>query len=281
MDASAAHADHEELTGRLRAAGCVFAEEEAHALLTATDDAASREVLVRRREAGEPLEQVLGWAEIGGVRVAVRPGVFVPRRRTELLARLAADHLAGRRGGGGAGRLVDLCCGAAPVPAVVLAELPDIEVIACDLDPVATAAARQTLAGHPGATVLTGDLFAPLPRTWCGTVDVVSANAPYVPSRALATMPAEARLHEPVAALDGGADGLGVHRRIAAEVAGWLAPGGVLVVELAPDQLEDAVLMYAALGLRAQVHHEPSLDAVAVVVSANSSRAPRPHRLRS
>ncbi|MGN0064204.1 MAG: hypothetical protein ACI379_08170, partial [Nocardioides sp.] len=77
------------LTLRLRAAGCVFAEDEADALLSTTDDPQLRERLVRRREAGEPLEQVLGWAEVGGVRVAVRPGVFVPRRRTELLARLA------------------------------------------------------------------------------------------------------------------------------------------------------------------------------------------------
>ncbi|MGN0063514.1 MAG: methyltransferase, partial [Nocardioides sp.] len=179
---------------------------------------------------------------------------------------LAVRHLAARAADAGPGRLLDLCCGAAPVPAVVLDQLPGTEVLACDVDPAATAAAALTLAGHPSAAVLTGDLFAPVPAHWRGTVDVVSANAPYVPSRALATMPAEARLHEPVRALDGGADGLAVHRRIAEQVSGWLAPDGVLLVELAPDQLDEAAAMYAAHGLLATVHTDPALDATALVV---------------
>src|SRR6476469_2893108 len=90
----------------LRAAGCVFAEDEAALLAAAAASEAELDGMVARRASGVPLEHVLGWAEFCGLRIAVGPGVFVPRRRTELLVRLATPLL--RPGD----VVVELCCGA-------------------------------------------------------------------------------------------------------------------------------------------------------------------------
>ena len=96
-----------DVVATLRAAGCVFAEDEARLLVDAARSPAELTALLERRVAGEPLEHLLGWAEFCGLRIAVAPGVFVPRRRTELLVRLAAPLL--QRGD----VVVELCCGAA------------------------------------------------------------------------------------------------------------------------------------------------------------------------
>lgn len=238
---------------RLRAAGCVRAEDEAALLLDAAgDDAGQLESLVARREAGEPLEHVVGWAEIAGVRVVAAPGVFVPRHRTEHLATqalaLAADVVAAR----GSVVVVDLCCGSGAVAAVVLAGLPAraAQVHAADVDPVAVDCARRTLAGT-GAEVHVGDLDAALPDHLRGRVDVLVANVPYVPSAAVDGLPREAR-HEPRLALDGGADGLDLVRRVAACAGRWLAPGGHVLVEVADDQADAALAAFTAAGLVAQ-----------------------------
>ena len=131
-----------------------------------------------------------------------------------------------------------------------------------DVDPVALAYARANL---PGAEVHAGDLWSALPARLAGRVDVVAANAPYVPTDALATMPAEARDHEPHAALDGGRDGLRLHRRVAAGAPRWLAPGGVLVLETSRPQAEATLAAVAAAGLRARVVTDDATDGTAVV----------------
>ena len=203
---------------RLRAAGCVFAEDEARLLAGTGLSGDDLEDLVARRVAGEPLETVLGWVEFAGRRLVVAPGVFVPRRRTELLARVAASY-ADR-----SSTLLELCCGVAPVAAVV----PAGEVHASDVDPVALECAARNV---PHGTLHLSDLYDALPDGLRGRVDVLVANAPYVPTDRIALMPPEARDHEPAVALDGGVDGVDLHRRIAAGATAWLAPGGVLLVE--------------------------------------------------
>jgi release factor glutamine methyltransferase len=214
---------------RLRAAGCVYAEDEADVLLRQTSDAATLEELVSRREQGEPLEYVVGWAQFCGLRIAVEPGVFVPRRRSEALA-LAAAALA--RSLGQRPRVVDVCCGSGAIGAVVASATP-VDLYATDVDPVAVRCARRNLAA---ATVLQGDLFEPLPPQLRGLLGLVVANAPYVPTGEIPFLPTEARLYEQPAALDGGPDGLDVHRRIAAAATEWLKPGGYLLIEVADSQ---------------------------------------------
>ncbi|MCG3041816.1 putative protein N(5)-glutamine methyltransferase [Streptomyces sp. S1A] len=232
------------VAARLRAAGCVFAEDEARLMLSAARDPGELAAMVERRAGGLPLEHVLGWAEFCGLRVAVEPGVFVPRRRTEFLARRAAA-LAGRRRGA---VVLDLCCGSGAVGAAVAAATEGVELHAADVDPAAVRCARRNLAAA-GGRVYEGDLYAPLPSALRGRVDVLVANAPYVPTDEMGLLPAEAREHEPPVALDGGPDGLGVQRRVIEEAPRWLAPGGRLLVETGGHQATRTAEAVARAGL--------------------------------
>lgn len=233
-----------EVVARLRAAGCVFAEDEARLLADAATSPADLAAMVARRTAGVPLEHVVGWAEFRGLRILLDDGVFVPRPRTEMLAREAA-----RLAAPGA-LVVDLCCGSGALGAAVLAAVPDVALHAVDVDPAAVACARRNL---PGAEVHEGDLYEPLPPALHGRVAVLVANVPYVPTGAIALMPPEARLHEPAVALDGGADGLDVLRRVAAQAPRWLAPGGHLLVESSDRQAERAARVMTRAGLEPRV----------------------------
>lgn len=260
-------ARREAVVARLRAAGCVFAEDEARLLLEASSSASDLESRLRRRERGEPVEVIVGWAEFCGLRVAVEPGVFVPRQRSAVLVDLAERHLRPEPGRTPSPErdarpvVLDLCCGTGAL-GLALASRIDIELIATDLDPAALHCARRNLAGV--GRVMAGDLFDAVPGSLRGRVDLIMANAPYVPTDDIALMPPEARVHEPRAALDGGADGLAVHRRIAAGAAGWLAPAGRLLIEVAERQLTAALGLLRAAGLAAEAHRDDEHDAVAV-----------------
>jgi release factor glutamine methyltransferase len=275
-----------DVVSRLRAAGCAFAEDEARLLVAEAPTPAELADLVDRRVAGEPLEQVLGWAEFCGLRISVTPGVFVPRRRTELLARRATDlaHEATRaaraaraaRSGDDAteGRMpvvVDLCCGSGAVGVVVATNLPGVDLHAVDVDPAAVACTGRNVGQH--GRVYQGDLYDPLPVALRGRVDVLVANAPYVPTDAIGLMPPEARDHEPAVALDGGADGLAVLRRVIAESHRWLAPGGHLLVETSEHQAEGTLAAFAESGLVPRLAVAEDVDAF-VVTGALSFSSP-------
>jgi release factor glutamine methyltransferase len=243
---------------RLRAAGCVFAEDEARLLLQEVRTAAELDALVERRVAGEPLEHVLGWAEFSGLRIAVAAGVFVPRRRTEFLVE-EAIALAGPRA-----VVVDLCCGSGALGVAVATAVDGAELHAADVDPAAVSCARGNVA-RVGGQACEGDLYEALPPALRGRVDVLLANVPYVPSDAIALMPPEARLHEARVALDGGADGLDVARRVIEAAPAWLAPGGSLLFETSEDQASDAVDTVSAAGLRGRVVADDERGATVVV----------------
>jgi release factor glutamine methyltransferase len=268
------------VVSRLRAAGCVFAEDEARLIMSAARTPAEVDAMVARRAAGLPLEQVVGWAEFCGLRIAVEPGVFVPRRRTEFLVHQARALAC--RGGTGAARpagqepagaaappaivVVDLCCGTGALGVALAATLGRAELHAADIAPACVRCARRNVAAF-GGQVYQGDLFGPLPATLRGRVDILLANAPYVPSEGVALLPAEARDHEPLLALDGGADGLDLLRRIAREAPGWLAPGGHLLVETSERQAPRMVAAMAQAGLLARVTADTELTATAVIGS--------------
>lgn len=253
-----AHPHRSAVVARLRAAGCVFAEEEAELLAAAATGPAELEDLVARRAGGLPLEQLLGWAEFCGLRIAVEPGVFVPRRRTTLLveqaAALAPDPAV----------VVDLCCGSGAVGAALLERLARVELVAADVDPAAVRCARRNVEPR-GGRVVAGDLDRPLPAGLRGRVDVLVANAPYVPTAAIALMPPEAREHEARVALDGGPDGLDVQRRVAAVAPSWLAPGGHLLIETSEAQAGATAAAVTAAGLATRVVRDEDLDATVVV----------------
>ncbi|HEY3262782.1 MAG TPA: putative protein N(5)-glutamine methyltransferase [Pseudonocardiaceae bacterium] len=251
---------------KLRAAGCVFAEDEARLLVEAARTPADLAAMVDRRAAGTPLEHVLGWAQFCGLRIVIEPGVFVPRRRTEFLVEQAAAVARSTTAAGRPTVVVDLCCGCGAVGAALFAALGQLELHAVDIDPAAVHCARRNLAATD-ATVYEGDLYHPLPETLHDRIDVLVANAPYVPTEAIGMMPPEARLHEPRVALDGGRDGLDVLRRVVAAAPQWLAPGGHLLVETgrlqAPQLLDDAV----QVGLLPWVASLDELNATVVIAN--------------
>jgi release factor glutamine methyltransferase len=246
------------ITGRLRAAGSVFAEEEAQLLIGSASSPDALRAMVSRRVAGEPLEHVLGWAEFCGLRIAVDPGVFVPRRRSELLARRAAKLAVP------GSAVIDLACGGGAIGAAISSLATDVELHAADIDPAAVACARRNL--EPiGGHVYLGDLYEPIPGRLRGRVSVIAANVPYVPTEAVALMPPEARVHEPLLALDGGPDGLDVLRRAAAGAVSWLMPGGHVLIETASGQAGRAVAALRAAGLAATVARDDDLGATVVI----------------
>ncbi|MHA6694262.1 putative protein N(5)-glutamine methyltransferase [Homoserinimonas sp. A520] len=245
-----------DVAARLRTAGSVFAEEEATLLLEAATTDEHLNDLVAKRMSGLPLEHLLGWAEFCGLRIVVEPGVFVPRQRTAYLVELAA-HLATEND-----VVLDLCCGTGAVGAAVSAAVPGIRLYAADVDPAAVRCARRNL---PPDRVFEGDLFAALPPAVAGTIDILVANAPYVPTDAISLMPPEARLHESPVALDGGADGLDVQRRIIADASRWLAPGGALLIETSERQSSLTAEALAAAGFATAVHHSDDLDSTIVI----------------
>lgn len=242
----------------------MFAEDEARLLIAEAATPASLASMVDRRVAGLPLEHVLGWAEFGGRRISVDPGVFVPRRRTEFL--LAQAVALGRESLAAEPVMVDLCCGSGALGAVLATELKPAELHAADVDPAAVRCARRNLTPL-GGQVHEGDLFAPLPAALRGRIGVLTANVPYVPTGEVSLLPAEARTYEARIALDGGGDGLDVLRRVAAEAAGWLAPGGHVFVETSERQAPRAVEAFAEGGLAPRVVSSDEWHATAVVAT--------------
>ena len=245
-----------ELVVALRASGCVFAEDEAALLIAEASSESELQRMADRRIGGEPLEVILGWAEFRGIRVGIDAGVFVPRYRTGFLVELAVA-LANP-----APTVIDLCCGSGALGMAFAAVVPGTRLFATDIEPAAIACARRNLAGI--GEVFEGDLFAPLPRGLMGGTELLLVNAPYVPTAEIDRMPPEARLYEPLIALDGGDDGLDIHRRVAAAAREWLRPGGTVLIETSDRQRDVAAKIFERNGLTPRVAHSDDYDATVV-----------------
>jgi release factor glutamine methyltransferase len=188
--------------------------------------------LVARRATHEPLQHLLGWEGFRGLRFRVGPAVLIPRPETEELVEWALEFVP--RGG----TVCDLGTGSGCIAAAMAAARPDAEVFAVELSPLARAVAEDNVRALDLAarvTVLGGDLLEPLAGL-AGAVDVIVANPPYIPTGALPTLPVEVRAWEPREALDGGADGMAVSRRIIAQAPRVLARGGALLMEIGEAQ---------------------------------------------
>jgi release factor glutamine methyltransferase len=229
-----------------RASGLSPAEQAA-ALDAVADDrhAASFDAMVDRRDAGEPLQYVLGQWGFRTLDLFVDQRVLIPRPETEVVAGFAIDAVPP------GGRVVDLGTGSGAIALSIAAERwPAVEVWATDASADAVAVARANLAGlgrrASVVTLAVGDWFAALPDELRGTFDVVVANPPYVPDGALVAR--QVRDWEPALALFGGGDGLDHARRIVAEAQAWLRPGGTLVVEVGDDHGPDIAEAARAAG---------------------------------
>lgn len=240
----------------------MFAEDEAALIAETARDAAELVAMVDRRVAGLPLEHVLGWASFRGLRIAVDPGVFIPRRRTEFLVEEAL-----RLSRPGA-VVVDLCCGSGALGVAVAAEVP-VSLYAADIELAAIRCAGRNVASY-GGSAHQGDLFSALPSELRGRVDILLANVPYVPSADIRFLPTEARLYEPHVTLDGGADGLDVLRRVAAEAHEWLAPGGRIFTEMSTRQSPLAAALLEQHRLTAEISTDDNRGAT-VVIGTNPS----------
>jgi release factor glutamine methyltransferase len=207
--------------------------------------------LLERRLSGEPVAYILGRREFFGLEFAVGPGVLVPRPDTETLVE-AALETAREMARDAAGPLsaLDLCTGSGAAAVALKHEMPELAVHASDISPQALACAQSNAArllGENSVAFSRGDLFAvsgkeSAPERAVSAredrrFNLIVSNPPYVPAPVISSLPPEVR-REPRLALDGGEDGLALIRRIIAESPDHLAPGGALLLEADPRQME-------------------------------------------
>jgi len=230
--------DREALAALLGGAGFVAAPEEADELLArARGNDVLLSALVERRLTGEPLAWIVGSVSFCGLDVRVDPGVYVPRRQSEPLARRAVERLPGD------GVAIDLCTGSGAIAKLLMAERPGARVVASDVDARAVACAAAN-----GVDVYRGDLFAPFPRELEGSADVVVGVVPYVPTLELPLLQRDTLTFETPLAYDGGDDGAGILRRALNDGRRWLRPGGALLLELGGGQADLLAADLARLG---------------------------------
>lgn len=224
--------------------------------------------LIKRRRASEPIAYILGRREFFALPMVVDRRVLIPRPDTETLVEAA---LRGTQERHLYGRMLDLCTGSGCVAIAFAKERPTWRVTAVDLSPDAAAVARENVqrAGvvH-NVGVIEGDLFAPLPAG--AQFELITANPPYIPSAEIAGLDADVRDFEPRLALDGGADGLHVTRRLIGEALGFLSPGGLLALEGGFDQAPAVAALLEASGFN-QITRSKDLAGVERVVSGRRS----------
>jgi release factor-specific protein-(glutamine-N5) methyltransferase len=227
---------------------------------------------VRRRARGEPLQHILGWESFRGLRLRVGREVLVPRPETEVLVEWALARLPAL--GQCPLRAIDVGTGSGNIACAIAAERPDVRVVAIDVSSTAAFAARENavrlgLAGR--VAVARGDLLAAVRDA---SADLVVSNPPYLPSAILPRLPREVREHDPRLAIDGGADGLEVIRRLIAEAPRVLRPGAALVMETGGGDHTRAVRALMVAGGFVAVDVREDLTGIARFVSGSLPRPP-------
>lgn len=200
--------------------------------------------LVQRAAEEEPIAYLTGRAHFFNLEFEVSREVLIPRPDTETLVENVLQ-LARHQPGFESPRVLDLCTGSGCIAAAIAHHLKSATVLATEISPTAVEIARKNVErlGLSGrVTVEQGDLFEPLTRTVdARPFELIVSNPPYIPTAQIETLDRSVRDYEPLAALDGGLDGLAFHRRILREAPGRLAPGGRVYLEIAFDQGEAAL----------------------------------------
>lgn len=200
--------------------------------------------LVKRRRSFEPIAYLRGEREFYGLKFRVDKRVLVPRPDTETLVDVAltrSTHVSM------AMRQLDLCTGSGCVAIAMARQRPTAQVFASDLSPDALVVARDNALrlGAYNVAFFTGDLFAPFAGR---RFDVITANPPYIPTGDLATLMPDVRDHEPRLALDGGADGLDLVRRIVSAAPDHLEEGGLIALEIGAGEAPDTAKLLEERG---------------------------------
>lgn len=206
----------------------------------------------RHRRTQEPLQYLVGLCPWRDLELAVAPGVLIPRAETELLVELACQLCAAPPR-----RWADLGTGSGCLAVALARQWPASEGCAVDLSAAALAQAGANLAAHglqPRVALHQGSWWEPL-APLAGSLELVVANPPYIPTAVWRTLEPGVRDHEPALALDGGADGLAAIREIAAGAASHLAPGGLLLLEHHHDQSAAVVALLERGGLEQGCAH--------------------------
>ncbi len=229
-----------------------------HKPLVELEIAACREAVRRRGQDREPVARIIARREFHGRDFEVAPGVFCPRPETEGLAEMVVEFVRLSTPPGTLRPTVfEVGTGSGCIAITVALECPDAHVVASDVNEKAIALAERNAARlHAGSrlTFRHGDLLA----GWEGPLHAIVSNPPYVRAGEVRSLPPEVREYDPVTALDGGADGLDPLRRIVAEGARLLLPGGGIFFEIGNDQGRDArvVLEHSGAYDRIEVRHD-------------------------
>lgn len=205
--------------------------------------------LIKRRRRGEPIAYIRGEREFYGHRFRVDARVLVPRPDTEILVEVALTRTLPRSL---YGRALDLCTGSGCVAIAFALARRTWKVTGVDVSDAAAGLARenaQRLGAAFSTRWLLGDLFAPLAPE--ERFELITANPPYIPQADIASLDADVRDFEPHLALDGGADGLDLVRRVIEQAPERLAAGGVLAMEIGHDQADRVAALFEARGFRA------------------------------
>lgn len=212
------------------------------------------EALVDRRVRREPLQHLVGSAPFRGLDIVVRPGVFIPRPETEVVAGVVIAEAQRRVGAGlnvdGMVLVVDLCAGSGAIGIAVAHEVPQARVVSLEVsDDAAVVAAANIATLVPDGRVRL--VVESVTHLWAladlnGLADIVVSNPPYIPANAVPRAP-EVRDHDPQLALYGGfADGLGLPQAVAEAAARLLRSGGLFVMEHGDEQASAVRAMVAA-----------------------------------
>ena len=251
-----------DLTGMITAASRTLTSDEANRL----------EALAHRRLAGEPVARILGTKEFWGLPLILSPATLVPRPDTETVVELSLEML---RDGGAKDRslrIADLGTGTGAILLALLSELPGATGVGTDISVEALQTAQDNAFGL-GFAERTAFIHCDYAAALSGPFDLIVSNPPYIRTADIAGLAPEVRDHDPLLALDGGADGLEAYRVLIAQGAGLLAPGGALVVEAGQGQAGQIQALMTAAGLT--LPGPPKADLAGIGRAIGARKTPR------
>lgn len=201
--------------------------------------------LIDRRAEGEPLQYIVGEQEFMGLSFNVNEAVLIPRQDTETLVETALSFAKNKKG---SISILDMCCGSGAIAISMAYFLPKSKLTACDISEAALNVARSNAKKNgveKKINFIESDLYMPVQKKkpMKDKFDMILCNPPYIPSYVIPTLQREIKDHEPVAALDGGKDGLDFYRKMVTDSAVHLKKGGYILFEIGHDQADDVTAL--------------------------------------